>query len=158
MTIDDIPLSIINKDVFLPDNEVDAKTEAMLEEHDRKVAAGLVRAEDIEEILSKVDDHLRDYNEANKHYLKSTIVDVMENVFGKEESTYIVKNRVPLLCQSVIQMKGDISDIKLMMTDQYRKLVTKEEYAPVKIIVYGIVGTVLSSFMAGLVYLVFKSH
>ena len=105
-----------------------AKEAAVAQEHSRH--------SDSELVIAKVDERLKEYNAQNKVYLKDTIVDVLENVFGKEQSTYVVKNRVPLLCQAVIDIRQTIIEVKDMISDnriesdeQHKSFLTKESFA-----------------------------
>lgn len=129
----------------------EASTEAIIAGQEHAAAQEEARAKDSAALMAKVEAKLKETNEQNKQDMKTVIIDVLENVFGKEQSTYVVKNRVPLLCQDVRGMKGDISEIKTMMKEdrensekQHEKFVTKSgEYLVIKAIVFIGSGTVL---------------
>ncbi len=147
------------------DAAFDAGTEHISAAQQAAIADELARAADSAALLAKVDEKLKGYNDQNKVFMKDTIVDVLEDVFGKEQSTYVVKNRVPLLCQSVVDIKQTIIEIKDMIMnnreesdEQHKSFITKDGFWPVKTIVYGSVGIVGTAFISGLVYLVFKTH
>lgn len=53
---------------------------------------------------------------------------------------YINLERVPLICQSIVRMDKNLEEMK-------ENLVTKDQFMPVKIIAYGLVGTVLTSVL-----------
>lgn len=55
--------------------------------------------------------------------------------------------------ERLIQVQATVQNILKRLDDQY---VTNDQFQPVKTIVYGLVGIVLTSFAVGIVYLVFK--
>ncbi len=52
------------------------------------------------------------------------------------------------------QVQTDIKEIKSLLLSMEDKFVTRKEFGPVQRIVYGMVGTVLTTVLAGLLYLV----
>lgn len=59
-----------------------------------------------------------------------------------------------LISQDIGYIKRDVQEIKQKLEANY---VTKDEFAPIKNIVYGMVVLVLTSFMGALTYLVFNN-
>ncbi len=107
-------------------------------------------------MLSKVDEKLREHHEENKTEMKNAVLEVLGNVFGTEESTYIVKNRVPLLCQSVVSMKESITEIKEMLQDLPNQFVNQDQFGPVKLIVFGLAGLCMTAVIVALLAMVIK--
>ena len=64
---------------------------------------------------------------------------------GVEDKRYIDVTRVPLICQSIVGI-----DKKL------EELVTQQEFWPVKTLVYGITGLLLSGVIGALLMLIYK--
>lgn len=129
-----------------------AGTDAISAATEAAAAAEVARASDTAALLAKVDEKLFEHHESNKKEMKNMMLDVLDQVFGPEESTYVVKNRVPLLCQSVVSMRGSIEKIERLMEalpkeidSKYAgKLTEKIVYAMVAIIVLGFMGTLAS--------------
>ena len=65
------------------------------------------------------------------------------------DKRYINLERVPLICQSIIRIDQNIQELK-------ERLVTREEFTPVKSLVYGYVGIVVVAVTTALVMLVLK--
>lgn len=68
---------------------------------------------------------------------------------GVDNKRFIDVSRIPLICQSINQIGIDIKEIK-------ESIVTKEEFTPVKTLVYGMVGLALSAIVGALLMLVIK--
>ncbi len=75
------------------------------------------------------------------------IADAVERGFkaGVDEKRYIDVTRIPLICQSIVSIDSKLD-----------KLVSKEEFWPVKTLVYGITGLMLSGVIGALLVLVLK--
>jgi len=56
-----------------------------------------------------------------------------------------------LLCKDIEYIKVEMRDIKDMLKDNF---VTKDQFEPIKMIVYGLVGVILLSFIGAVVSLV----
>ena len=65
---------------------------------------------------------------------------------SQDVSIAVIKNDLDHLCT-------DVREIKEMLEKKY---VTKEEFDPIKKIVYGVVGLVLTAIMVGILALVIK--
>ena len=83
------------------------------------------RSSDTAALLAKVDEKLREHHDDNKKEMRNTLLDVLGDVFGPDESTYVVKNRVPLLCQSVKGMEASILKIQEMLENLDKKFASK---------------------------------
>ncbi len=76
--------------------------------------------------------------------------------FGSEvtKGRYVDVSRIPLMCQSITTMHDDLAEMKTIMQD---KLVTQDQFWPVKTFVYGIVGVLLTAVVGAVINLVIKS-
>ena len=80
---------------------------------------------------------------------------------GVDNRRFIDVSRIPLICQSIVQIGKDIGEIKDTMHEnnettngRIENLVTQDQFAPVKAIVYGIVALVLTTVAGALLALV----
>lgn len=93
----------------------------------------------------------------------------LENVLarGTEQEKSIVLARVPYICQDIKNINTVLEDIKKMMEQAKVELITREEkiaktyvnqdqFSPVRMVVYGLVGLVLTGFAAALLTLIIK--
>lgn len=64
-----------------------------------------------------------------------------------------LKEQIARIDERTTHIKGSVDKIEKSLTSQY---VTKSEFAPVRLLVYTIVGVVLTSVVTGLVALVIK--
>lgn len=64
---------------------------------------------------------------------------------GVDDKRYIDVTRIPLICQSIVSIDAKLD-----------RLVSKEEFWPVKTLVYGITGLMLSGVVGALLVLVLK--
>ncbi len=71
-----------------------------------------------------------------------------------EKGRYLDMSRIPLICQNITTMHDDISEMKTIMQD---KLVTQDQFWPVKTFVYGIVSIMLVAIVGAMINLVIKS-
>lgn len=95
-------------------------------------AVELARHVQLQEVVSQID---------------TKIADAVERGFkaGVDEKRYIDVTRIPLICQSIVSIDGKLD-----------KLVSKEEFWPVKTLVYGITALMLSGVVGALLVLVLK--
>ena len=84
---------------------------------------------------------------------KDAIEDAVSNAFsaGVESKRYIDVSRVPLICQSIINISADIKDINDKLEKNF---ITKTEFMPVRTVVYGFMGLVLTVVVLALLGLV----
>lgn len=80
---------------------------------------------------------------------KREIREAVQEAFsaGVDSKRFIDVTRVPLICQSIVGI-----DKKL------EQLVTKDEFWPVKTLVYGITGLLLSGTVGALLMLLYTRH
>lgn len=70
----------------------------------------------------------------------------------KQQSNEILLARID---ERTKRLEDDFSSIRIQLSS---KFVTKEEFVPVKNIVYGMVGLILVAVLSGLVTLLIKGH
>lgn len=80
------------------------------------------------------------------------IEDAVKRAFeaGKGDGRYIDVSRVPLICQSILNIDSKLEDIK-------GDMVTQDQFWPVKTLVFGVVGLMLTGIVAALLMLVLQS-
>lgn len=81
--------------------------------------------------------------------LKDLINHAVQNAFsaGIGDGRYIDVSRIPLICQSITSIDKKLDD-----------LVSRQEFWPVKMLVYGITGLMLSAVVGALMMLVITKH
>lgn len=143
----------------------DAGTAAIQTAAEAAAAQELARAADTAALLAHVDDRLKEYNKQNMSTIATSMVDVVNDALGKFPTRYFDASRIPLICQSILAIHEDVKQLSDMMkTDreaagtEHEKFVTKESFYPVRNIIYGMVGLVLTAFMTGLIILVFRTQ
>lgn len=84
---------------------------------------------------------------------KDEIKEAVQEAFSAEGGTkrFIDVSRVPLICQAIVGISGDIKEINEKLDKNF---VTKVEFTPVRMLVYGFVGLVLTVVILGLLALV----
>lgn len=84
---------------------------------------------------------------STREEIKQAVIEAFS--VGVDNKRFIDVSRIPLICQSINQIGIDIKEIK-------ESIVTKEEFTPVKTLVYGMVGLALSAIVGALLMLVIK--
>lgn len=94
-------------------------------------------------------------NDVNQDQLTLAVTGALRTVFGEnvDSKRFVDITRIPLICQSIIEIHGDIKDIKESLD---KKFVTKEEFSPIQKIVMGAVGMILVAVLGALIALVIK--
>ncbi len=82
-----------------------------------------------------------------------SLVEALRQVFGEgqERQRFIDITRIPLICQSIIQMGDDLKEMNKKLDE---KVVTQDQFAPVKIIAYGLVTSVMLAVLGAILALV----
>lgn len=83
------------------------------------------------------------------------IEEAVERAFGVgvKDKRYIDVSRIPLICQSIVQIGKDIAELKERVGAEY---VTQDQFAPIKSVVYGLVGIILMAVVGALTAMVLK--
>lgn len=117
--------------------------------HAAEVASAVVKK--AEEVASRVASESEDRN-------TQSLVEALRQVFGENEEAkrFVDVSRIPLICQSILQIHMDIKDIKQMNTDAQKNYITNDQFWPVKSVVYGAISITLIAVFSALVYLVVK--
>ena len=131
-----------------------AGTDAISAATEAAAAAEVARSSDTAALLAKVDEKLSEHHEENKKEMKNMLLDVLGKVFGEEENTWVVPNRVPMLCQKVAYMKDSITEVRSSVAEMYQMMkdLPKEidsKYASkiTEKIVFSLVGIIVLGFM-----------
>lgn len=82
-------------------------------------------------------------DEQTKEEIKKAVIEAFSA--GVDNKRYIDVSRIPLICQSIVGIDKKLDE-----------LVTKQEFWPVKTLVYGVTGLMLSGVVGALLVLVFK--
>jgi hypothetical protein len=84
--------------------------------------------------------------EASEERMTEAFSTALRDVFDEKRSSgqFIDVSRIPLLCQSIIDIRGSMKDIKDGM-------VTKQEFVPVRYLVYGACLLILIGFFGSLI-------
>jgi hypothetical protein len=74
------------------------------------------------------------------------ISEALHDVFDEKRSSgqFIDVSRIPLICQSIVSISGDLKDIK-------KSMVTKEQFVPIRTLVYGACLLVLIGFFGSII-------
>ncbi len=80
------------------------------------------------------------------------ITEAVQEAFsaGIEKGRFVDISRVPLICQSIIQIGKDITELKEVQAG----LVTQDQFWPVKTLVYATVGLMLLALFGSMLLLV----
>ena len=81
------------------------------------------------------------------------LTNALRQVFGEntESQRFVDVTRIPLICKSIVDMHENIKEIKNKLNDDF---ITKDQFSPVRTLVYGAVGMVLVSVFGALIALV----
>lgn len=75
-----------------------------------------------------------------KHDLHASLVEIVQDALGREPTRYFDTSRIPLLCKAIFNIE---ENLKSMKTDY----VNRNEFLPIKSIVYGGAGIVLTAVL-----------
>lgn len=106
---------------------------------------------------------------AHDETTKNMLADALREVFGEyqDQQRFIDLKRIPLICKDIAGIHSNIGEIKEMMEQvksdldkkdekNEAKYVTKDQFSPIKIVVFGLCGAILMAFTGALISLVFK--
>lgn len=84
--------------------------------------------------------------------IKQAITEAVQDAFssGIEKGRFVDISRVPLICQSIVQIGKDITELKEVQA----KLVTQDQFWPVRTLVYSTVALMLLGVVVSLILLV----
>ena len=90
---------------------------------------------------------------SNQTQATKALAEALRQVFGEgqERQRFIDITRIPLICQSIINISDDLKAINLKLDE---KVVSQDQFGPVKAIVYGLVSTILLAVLGAVVGLV----
>lgn len=86
---------------------------------------------------------------AQTKQMTESLTEALRDVFGEGETSgrFVDITRIPLICKSILDMHANLTEIKEML-DQ--KFVSKERFAPIEKVVYGLVGLMLTAVVVAI--------
>lgn len=100
----------------------------------------------------------RDIARSQDERTTQSLVDALREVFGENQNTgrFIDVSRIPLICQNITGIHGEIAEIKGLFKEFSHSYVRRETFQPVEKVVYGVVGIILVGVVGALLALVIK--
>lgn len=90
---------------------------------------------------------------AREAQLASAVASAVKQAFNIEDTggqkRFVDVSRVPLICQAIIGIQQSLEAIE-------RKMVTQDQFSPVKSLVYGVVGLILTAVVGALLALIIQ--
>lgn len=83
-------------------------------------------------------------DDQTKQEIKQAVVEAF--AASVDQGRYVDISRIPLICQSIVGIDKKLDE-----------LVTRAEFKPVQLLVYGLVSLILSGVIGALLMLIFKS-
>jgi GTP1/Obg family GTP-binding protein len=122
----------------------DASTEAIVAAQEHAAAQEIARAADSENLIAKLEEKMEQHTKENAENMMKAVTEIVTDALGRVKSRYVDTDRIPLLCQSVFQVRDDIKELKEIMIAnrkesdiQHESFVTKTgEYWVMKTIVF----------------------
>ena len=89
----------------------------------------------------------------------ATLAAALREVFGENRDArrFVDITRIPLICQSIVGIHSELKDLKQMVKETDGKHISREEFWPVKTIVYSGVGITLTAVIGALIALVIRT-
>ncbi len=83
------------------------------------------------------------------------LAEALREVFGENQDShrFIDISRIPLICKSIFDIHENLKTINTKLDNTY---LTKEAFYPVKVVVYGLVGTIMMGFIGAIIRLTLK--
>lgn len=75
------------------------------------------------------------------------------DAYFNQDKKFIDVSRIPLICQDIRGIHKSLEDINQKLDNKY---ITTDNFWPVKTLVYGAVGLMLTGILTALIYLVIK--
>jgi hypothetical protein len=85
--------------------------------------------------------------------IKDQLISVLDEYF-KQDRKFIDASRIPLICQDIKTIHTSLGEIKTILEE---KVVTQDQFWPVKSIVYGFTTLALTAVAGALIALVIKN-
>ncbi len=100
----------------------DAGTKAIVTATEAAAAQEEARRLDTAALLSRVDEHLKQYTITNAEVMTESIKTIVSDALGRVKSRYVDTDRIPLLCQTIFAMQEKIEDTNFTMKDAIKEL------------------------------------
>lgn len=88
---------------------------------------------------------------AQRAQMKEVFAEAIEEMLSSNPTRYVDVSRVPLICQSIVGLDKKMGEIQTSLDEKY---VTKEQFWPVKIVVFGAVAIMLTAILGAIILLV----
>ena len=123
-------------------------------------AQEVARASDTASLLSKVDEHLKDYTKENARVMTKSIKEIVDDALGRSPARFSDASRIPLICKSIFDIHGNIIEIKDILKEAGERMFKVEMKLPqydlsVKLL-FGFIGMILLAFAGSIIALVIK--
>jgi hypothetical protein len=135
----------------MPDEQTAPDMAAKVVQNANKTAEVVVaHAKDIAKDILTQAEEIR----SNDERIIRMLSESLRQVFGEnaESGRFVDISRIPLICQNINNIHDNIKEIKSSLDVKY---VTYKEFAPIKNIIYGFIGIVLTAVIVGLLSLIF---
>ncbi len=110
-------------------------------------AAGVVQDAALvaEHVVDKASETAKHLLEHDQRRTTTALADALRQVFGEniDSGRFIDVSKIPLICRSITDMHTNLAEMKLMMKEERANYISKEEFWPVRTIVFSGVGLVL---------------
>ena len=90
----------------------------------------------------------------------NSISEALRKVFGENERAgkFIDVSRIPLICQNINEIHARLTDMAESMKENNENYINKDMFWPIKTLVYGATGIILTGVISALVYLVVQTQ
>lgn len=116
------------------------------------VADAVHTAEDVVQKATRTAEKLLDDREDR---ITKALADALRQVFGENQDArrFIDITRIPLICQSINGIYESLKDLQQMLQDSQTNFVNQDQFAPVKNVVFGLVGILMTGVVVALLSL-----
>lgn len=112
-------------------------------------------AEDLVHKATQTAERLMDDSEERT---TKALADALREVFGENQDArrFVDITRIPLICQSITGIDKTLTELKDMMEKNNENFVSQDAFMPIKYIVYGLVGMIMTGVIGALLTLVLR--
>ena len=119
---------------------------------EQKIVTAKIAADEVVDLATKTASNLIDKSDER---ITKQLTAALRDIFGEHKASgrFIDVSRIPLICKSIIDTSARLQGIEKRLDDHY---VSKEEFGPVKQIVYGLISLILVAVVGALLALVIR--
>lgn len=87
------------------------------------------------------------------------LAEALRRIFGENEKSgrFIDVTRIPLICQSIVDMHGSIEEMKQLLKEFDGSHVSQDQFWPIKTFVYGVIGFISISLASTAGWVIFQA-